>query len=261
MLSVLISSALLAIFSCAGTSQSANDRRVVSKTDDLGRTYLHAFSLTCSVEFAADTLSRGADPNARDKEGATPLHYATINNCTEIVRLLLNAGADPEAKSEKLPPPLVIAMAKQSIDIAELLIAHGASPVHNAQGFSPLHMAAAKCRLSFVKLLLEKGMDANAENDSVTPLMLASSCKESEVVQLLLKSGASLDKVTLAGATMLHIAALNGSAKNVRLLLELGMNPAMPDNEGRIPADYAALWNHTELADLLYEEAKKAIKK
>lgn len=64
-----------------------------------GQTMLH---LACAMglhRLVAGLLSRGANPEARDKGGFTPMHLASMNGHVEIVRRLVSASADPTMRS------------------------------------------------------------------------------------------------------------------------------------------------------------------
>ncbi|KAJ7979536.1 E3 ubiquitin-protein ligase XBAT33 [Quillaja saponaria] len=86
---------------------------------------------------------------------------------------------------------------------------------------SPLHYSAAQGHNEIVSLLLESGVDINLRNyRGQTALMQACQHGHWEVVQTLVLSRANIHKADyLNGGTALHLAALNGHSRSIRLLL------------------------------------------
>ncbi|KAL4320230.1 hypothetical protein GQ457_18G004520 [Hibiscus cannabinus] len=86
---------------------------------------------------------------------------------------------------------------------------------------SPLHYSAAQGHHEIVSLLLESGVDINLRNyRGQTALMQACQYGHWEVVQTLILFGANIHRADyLNGGTALHLAALNGHSRCIRLLL------------------------------------------
>ncbi|KAB2600233.1 E3 ubiquitin-protein ligase XBOS32 [Pyrus ussuriensis x Pyrus communis] len=86
---------------------------------------------------------------------------------------------------------------------------------------SPLHYSAAQGHHEIVSLLLESGVDINLRNyRGQTALMQACQHGHWEVVQTLILSKATIHRADyLNGGTALHLAALNGHSRCIRLLL------------------------------------------
>ncbi|KAL1372047.1 hypothetical protein HN51_002213 [Arachis hypogaea] len=86
---------------------------------------------------------------------------------------------------------------------------------------SPLHYSAAHGHHEIVYLLLESGVDINLRNyRGQTALMQACQYGHWEVVQTLILFKANIHKADyLNGGTALHLAALNGHTRCIRLLL------------------------------------------
>nr|XP_043622834.1 probable E3 ubiquitin-protein ligase XBOS32 [Erigeron canadensis] len=86
---------------------------------------------------------------------------------------------------------------------------------------SPLHHAAAHGHNEIVFLLIESGVDINLRNDrGQTALMQASQYGRWEVVLTLVLFKANIHKMDdLNGGTALHLAALNGHSRCIRILL------------------------------------------
>ncbi|KAJ4833133.1 putative E3 ubiquitin-protein ligase xbos32 [Turnera subulata] len=86
---------------------------------------------------------------------------------------------------------------------------------------SPLHYSAAQGHHEIVSLLLESGVDINLRNyRGQTALMQACQHGHWEVVLTLMLFNANIHKADyLNGGTALHLAALNGHSRCIRLLL------------------------------------------
>ncbi|XP_047951713.1 probable E3 ubiquitin-protein ligase XBOS32 [Salvia hispanica] len=86
---------------------------------------------------------------------------------------------------------------------------------------SPLHYSAAQGHHEIVSLLLESGVDINLRNyRGQTALMQACQYGHWEVVQILILFKANIIRADyLNGGTALHLAALNGHSRCIRLLL------------------------------------------
>jgi ankyrin repeat protein len=152
-----------------------------------------------------------------------PLHVAAYNADVQAVRQLLAAGAQPDLRDEKGYTPLLWASFRAAVvdqvPVIEALIAAGADPdAINSSGDSSCLILAAQsgCELA-VAALVAGGANVDRQADGVTALM---------------------------------VAARMGEVGVVRLLLQLGANPAA--RAGRFTAaDYARHSAHDDLADLL----------
>jgi len=83
---------------------------------------LRAAALNGDLERVKDTLSKGADVNAKNNRGFTALMWATLNRHYEIVRLLIDAGADVNAKTDGGSTALTYAAENGYKEIVELLV-------------------------------------------------------------------------------------------------------------------------------------------
>lgn len=110
-------------------------------------------------------LSRGADPNAREKRfpRKTPLMFAAGDTefPAKTVASLVRAGADVSAKSDEGMGALSYAARCGNSFAAAALLAAGADPnEENDDGLSPLHYAAkSECGVAVIELALGAGAD------------------------------------------------------------------------------------------------------
>jgi hypothetical protein len=123
----------------------------------------------------------------------------------------------------------------------------------NERGCTPLHIAALEGQVKIASLLIEKraeemafllieaGARANTVNaDGEAPLMTVVRRGITDLAGALLRRGGEIKAVEPgAGRTLLHLAALNGHADMVDLLLAAGIDPAAKDGNGKTALDYA----------------------
>ena len=226
-----------------GADVNAKERR--------GQTALMWAAADGHAKVVAALLAAGADFRTPLTSGYTPLFFAVREGRTEVVLVLLKAGADvneamqPQKKpSGKAPSagtsPLILAVENGHFGLAVALLKAGADPNDQRSGFTALHTmtwvrkpnrgdgddgdpaptgSGNLSSLAFVKELVARGADVN----------------------LRLKKGASgrgiLSKV---GATPFLLAAVTADAPLMRLLVELGADPLLPNAEKCTPLMAAA---------------------
>ena len=82
--------------------------------------------------------------------------------------------------------------------------------------------------------------------------MLAAGNGHGEVVEVLAAAGANIDEVEITrGWTALIWAANRGHAHTVQVLLGLGADPKIRDDQGRLARDWASMQGHPQVAALL----------
>lgn len=158
---------------------------------------------------------------------------------------------DPIAPADA---PLYAAAEKGDSKAVQTLLDEGARPdVVNTAGWTPLMIAAANRHDHVATVLLERGADPNIPNLlGRSALMFASRYGNEGLVKALLQHGADPDCVPITrdpGA--LGIAAANGHAEIVGLLLDAGASPDVADTAGRTPVDYAEDAKNGQVAAIL----------
>jgi uncharacterized protein len=124
----------------------------------------------------------------------------------------------------------------------------------SADGFTPLHFAAFFNRPESARDLIRHGADvaAVAKNPmKVMPLHSAAAAHSAEIVRLLVENGASPNVPQEGGWLPLHEAAQIGDVEMVKTLLEYRADPKLRSNNGKTAADMAQEKGHTEIAKLL----------
>jgi ankyrin repeat protein len=159
-------------------------------------------------------LSRGVDPNTRDRGGFTALHAAAMSCQRETISLLLRRGADPNARDKEVNTPLHYAVVCDYPQRVLLpLLKHGADPnAANARGETPLHIAA-------------RGAEHTIGSYNYA------------VVSILVRHGADVNARDRGGNTPLHYAVARCALATASLLIKHGADPNARNNEGKTPLD------------------------
>ena len=211
-------------------------------------------------------IEAGADLNAKVDSGFTPFLFAVREGHLDVVRTFLAAGVDVNAmmeRTEKAPTvgtgggggarpgaprapgmtPLALAVQNAHFELAIALIDAGADPNDVRTGFTPLHMIAGvrkpdssdgsdgaaaigSGRLSsadFVREIVKRGANVNLRLPKGTRKVPATS-----------------SMVGSEGATPFLFAADRADVPLMRLLLELGADPKLPNFNSTTPLLAAA---------------------
>ncbi|KAM4558014.1 uncharacterized protein ankrd50l isoform 2-T2 [Odontesthes bonariensis] len=258
--------------------------------DDLGWTPLHAAACEGHRAVCAALREQGsmARVGEMDNEGRTPLILAAQEGHWSTVKLLLDRSSPIDHRAYNGHSALSAAFLEGHADVAELLMKRGAdTDVRDAEGRPLLYLLVLEARLDMASLLIEKGGVPLESQDSVgrTSLHVAVWHGYVEIVYLLLKHGANPNAQDTAGrppmhsvawmghtkvghclletnevnvhlachqgATALSIAAQEGHANIVIMLLERGANPNHMDKYGRSPVKVAGKHGHFHIVTLL----------
>ncbi len=230
-----------------------------------------------------------------DVDGNTPLHAAAISGHTEIAKLLLEAGANVMNRNkngktpfdlaheqgyenlaqmlERIPKLLEAATIGDTKQVEALLIAGTFPDARSLDGATSLHHAANAGHTDVVRLLVNAGANINT-------LYGPSSCgccpSYLEVLAKIMIDGVSRNSSTrrfslfddrppeeqitgFCGETAL-LLAISGRTNNpepVKLLIQAGADPNIPNAYGRTPLHWAMSWpvewEQVELVKLLIQ--------
>jgi uncharacterized protein len=211
-------------------------------------------------------IEAGADMNATTDSGFTPFFLAVREGHLDTVREFLEKGGDVNATMQRPAPapgangrlpygrgtvvpgtsPLMLAVMNGHFELAIALVDAGANPNEVRNGFTPLHTIAWVRRpdssdgsdpasptgtgagrltsLEFVREIVKRGANVNFRLPKGVPP----------------KQPATSSKIVPEGATPLLFAADRSDIPLMRLLLELGADPLIPNSDNTTPLMAAA---------------------
>ena len=169
-------------------------------------------------------------PIYRDPEGLEDLRRILIRNIkdedAEMVSHLLAMGADPDSDDDYGLPGLGIASQKGLEPIVEILLRGGAQS--RVPSFSALYEAADAGQTAVVQLLLDwedaRGLSPRAPGNNDVLIVAAQKGYEEIVRKMVKHSSVLIDSKDDERQTALGLAAKNGHADTVKVLLDHGAN-------------------------------------
>jgi ankyrin repeat protein len=231
-----------------------------------GETALLTAARTGAVAAIETLLEHGADPNAREGwKGQTALMWAAHENNGPAIAALLAAGATRDARtSEGDFTALLFAVRAGALDALTALLDAGADANQQLpDGTSALVLAATNAHYEVAGVLLDRGAEPNAAEQGWTALhqiawsrrwnmgfnlpgpAQSGDLDSLTLVRKLVAHGANLDarqtkepidgnrnKLERIGATAFVLAAKANDVPLMRLLLELGADPAIKTERG-----------------------------
>lgn len=223
----------------------------VDAADGKGQTALMWAAADGHTEVVNLLLKSGANATLRLKSGFTPLLFAARNGKADVVKALLKAGVDPNEAIETKAgrgrgmakngtSALLLAVENGHFELAMALVEAGANPNDLRSGDGPLHA------LTWVRKPHrgdgEDGMPAPQGSGRLTSLEFARELvKRGADVNLALGKGASsAGGIAAEGATPFLLAARRADVPYLKLLAELGADPARGNKDGCTPLMTAA---------------------
>ena len=234
----------------------AHGANVNAKEPYKGQTALMWAASKGNAAASAVLIESGAEVGARSKAGWTSFLFAVRNGYADAANVLLNHGANVNDVAPDGTNALNMAVVNAYFDVASALLDHGADPNAPDPRGSALHTLA---------WLRKPGADgaAGVGNTPHGPPVPTGSLTAMELARKLLEHGANpnirinweekkFDKeggtmknppliqlgrhyLTYVGATPFYIAAHNGDAPYMRLLVEHGADAKMPNVLGVTP--------------------------
>lgn len=195
-------------------------------------------------------LAAGAEFKKPLDSGFTPMMFAVRAGHAEIAKLLLKAGVDinevtQPAKTAPRGPRkgtsvLMVAIENGHFELAAYLVDHGANPSDMRSGYTPLHV------LSWVR----KADIGEDENGAPEPVGSGNMTNE-QLIRKLVAAGAEINarlaggpsgggRIARKGCTPFMLAADTADTPFMKLLLELGADPTIPNADGCTPIMAAA---------------------
>ncbi len=186
-------------------------------------------------------LEAGQDVNRRDRDGETLLHFAVRAGNAEMVKFLLDKGADMKAQAIHGGTPLHYAAALGQREILELLMEKGAvvnlSDTERNDG--SLLWAVAASQGPCVIALVKKGADPGLFGSTYSPFTLALKMRKEAYCKFFCQNGFQVDSLAKKWNFHMFYDAVGLTPENVRVLLECGMDVNSRDNSGMTLLHYA----------------------
>ena len=187
-------------------------------------------------------IEAGADINKSNKADFTAMTFAAREGRIKVVKQLLRAGVDvsapmkPRTKGNRVPrkgsTALTLAVESGHFELAMLLVEAGADPNDQRSGYAPLHA------LSWVRKP-DRGEDPNGDpsprgSGSLTSLQFVRDLVAAGAdVNLQLKQGkAGKAVLNRKGATPFLLASKTADLAYLKLLVELGADPTITNDDG-----------------------------
>lgn len=233
-----------------------------------GETPLMTASRTGVLAPVAYLIERGADVNAKERKGQTAAMWAAAEGNVEVVDALLKAGADFRTPLKSGFTPLFFAVREGRTAVVQRLLAAGADVNEPMQakrdsdrGASPLILAVENGHFELAAALLDAGADPNAQSpgyaalhaiswvrrpvrgDGNPPPVGSGNLTSLDFVRRLVAKGADVNlrlehgksgkaQFTTTGANPFLLAAWTSDVPLMRLLLDLGADPAITNADG-----------------------------
>lgn len=240
----------------------------IAAVDGNGQTALFTAAFYGNDTGCRCLLDNGATVQAREVGGWTALHYLAMRgNSACMDRLLHSAGADVETYYDPERYGLQSNVAydtssKRKIALVRLFLDHGLDINALSRGYTALSLAVLTCQDMLVRTLLsynasaqgtslvclnwglsnenleqlvQRGADIEARDSRhhKTALIWASETGSPAAVKVLLDYGAEVNAQDSQGISALRYAAANARTETVRILLEKGADPSLPDIVGK----------------------------
>lgn len=240
----------------------------VEAKDNRGSTPLLAAIRANDLTMVRILAEAGADLNAEHPSYGPAIYLAYWQECMKgqsgITAYLISRGVLFDANIETwIATPLNLATTFGSYDMAKFALDRGAdvNKVSTQDGMTEFHFAVSCGHANIVRLFLEHGANPDvATNDGVPPIFHAIDRGHADIVRELLAHDAPIDYIESEHQrTLLHVAALRGSADIVSLLLSLGADANADDGLGRTPLYYAERYGHQTVANRLLEQGGRRL--
>lgn len=187
----------------------------------------------------------------KDDDERTPLHWACTMNNTEMVKILLQPrNGITEIDIDEMVDasgwtPVHIASSLGNLQILEELMKLQPTPDINLatnQGTTSLHLAVSKNHYQLVeKLVIEyKCSCRSKDKNGFTGIHRAASIGSQPILRLLAEHGKiNMNAKDNNGWTGLHHALAEGHGDAAVLLVKLGSDPTIQNNESKTPVQVA----------------------
>ncbi|KAK8121286.1 hypothetical protein PG999_005406 [Apiospora kogelbergensis] len=233
----------------------------VNITDCMGTTALMYAAQAGNADAVHILLQSDADPGRCCRRGRSALHRACENNAVDVVKYLAASSRDVSVNAFDHAPfewtALAWAVRRSNFDIVRLLLTRNDIDLElqcpGDESLNALHRAIANDDIKIVQLLLADGRVSveSMAPDGATPLIIAASEGHADMVSMLLKWGANVNARSVYDASAIFYAVEQNSLKCVRILIEHGADCTFKDFQGRGILQMAALQSCSTMLDFI----------
>ena len=175
----------------------------------------------------------------RDRNGANPFHIAMTQGGVGVTKAFLDIkGTSLLSEKIGVDGGMHLAAGRGEPDVVDLLLDYAPESFYVDEEKSILHSAAGSGSAETVKVVLNRTGDSLLEYSDrygKSPLHDATIRGHTEVINLLLSKHADPNVTDHGGRTCLHYAALRNFDKLIKLSVKAGSNIEARDREGNTP--------------------------
>ena len=230
------------------------DPKLIDATGRGGLTPLFIAVSTGNLDMARLLIENGALPRVGDNTLRAPIHFANWAGNKEMIDLLLEKGAVVDTRAIGGATPLIHSSLNDNFDMSRHLIERGADIHTQCNSLTtPLYFAVLNNNPEYLDYLLLAGAEVDVPDFlGRTPLAIAVRDGNAGMTRTLLKNGADPSRLAPGtGRSLLHLAAIEGHADVLEILLQAGLSAEEKDASGLTPADYALRHGHVSAARIL----------
>lgn len=223
-----------------------------------GYTPLHLAARYGYWKIAIDLVESKAKVGARDCFGATPLHVAACHNHWDMVHLLSKLGSDINGKTFNGSTPIHSAAACGAVEVIDHLLYYGSNlSAVDDSGLTALHYTILNIHSSQLVQKMLLNLTGSDEQCQLVTIDRTGHLAEFFTEESLIKNtdhyrwldtlihliirGSEIDAVDMHGRTALYIAAGNGLADAVNVLLQNKAKLEISDKFGKTPLEVAVV--------------------
>ena len=198
-----------------------------------GYTPLHLAARYGHWEIATDLLLNRAMVGAKDGLGVTPLHIAACHNHQNMVEVLLKFGANISSKTLNGSTPLHSAAACRALEVTDQLVYHGAIlDAADDNNLTALHYCILDVHSNHFR---GHPRLAKFYDDDKNYVRNTNFFQWLDVFINLMILGSNINAVDVHGRSVLHLAAKNGLADAVNVLMQGKSQFDVFDKSGETP--------------------------
>lgn len=206
-----------------------------------------------NVQYIADLLKKGANPNESNISGHTVFMNAADAKQFGVMDLLLSKGARIDAQNSKGITALCASVVHGHTEVQRYLLEKGSNPYkENILGFHAVHSAFSEVKAQSIIMFHKLGVDLNKPSSkNITSLGIVSTTGFTYGVEILLRFGANVDQKGLDGWTPLMSAASAGHYNIVEMLLGAGANKDLKNDAGKTALEVTNKSKHPLIYQLI----------